>query len=592
ALPGLVLENQYGPTETHLATAYPMTGDPQAWPSLPPIGRAIGGVRVLVLDGDLQQVPEGTPGEIYLGGVCLADGYDGRPDLTGERFLETPYGRLYRTGDLGFVLPRGDVVCTGRADAQVKVRGFRVEPAEVELALTGLPGVRETAVVARRRGGDAFLAAFCVGERTEPAQVRRRLRAVLPEYMVPSRVQWLPALPLTPSGKRDDLALQAMPLDTVTSAVPRPPADSYERAMAELIADVLELSSLGVDDNVFDLGATSLSALRVVVLAERRFGTSVPLSVFAETPTAAGLAAWLRHNHAAPAFDPLVELRRGCGRPLFLVHPIGGNVLCYVPLVRHLPGKWPVYALAAAGTATGTEPLRTVGDMAEAYLEAIRRVQPDGPYTVAGWSFGGFVAFELAARLQREGAGVENVILLDTVALDPEHLGSADREHSVGATPDAVLTWFFWELLLLGHEGGAAPSAVPPAIPPELTVAEKFEFISDHAAGLGVLPTGASAGLVRRLFEVYQANLQATGDYRPGVLDCDLTLIQSALPLPEVLWAMHDAGGSRYRDPANGWSGRTAGRLNIIQVPGDHLTMMKEPQVDAVAAALADLIGR
>lgn len=408
-----------------------LSGPPADHPELPPIGTAIDGVRVHVLDARLRPVPAGVTGELYVSGVCLARGYLGRDDLTGERFLTGPhpYGRLYRTGDLGFTLPDGAIVCTGRADTQVKVRGYRVETAEVELAIGGLaaeyPGIREAAVVARvRPGGDAFLAAFLTGDPStvDSDAVVSRLREALPEYMVPGHVEWLATLPSTPSGKRDDAALRSLPLTAPgTAGDNTSPRTEPERILADILADLLRLPAVGIHDDIFALGGTSLTAMRLVVTIEQRFGTRIPLSEFVAAPTVAALAVRLgvRRAEVAP-FHPLVPVKAsGTRPPLFLVHPMGGNVLCYLPLARRLPSDQPLYALQAAGADPGTEPLRTVAALAADYLEAIRTVQPHGPYTVGGWSFGGFVAFEMARQLRAAGERVDRLILLDTVALNP-----------------------------------------------------------------------------------------------------------------------------------------------------------------------------
>ncbi|MDW6065570.1 AMP-binding protein [Streptomyces sp. FXJ1.4098] len=209
ALPGMVLENQYGPTETHVVTRHTLTGPPADFPDLPPVGTAVDGAQVAVVDPRLRAVPPGVTGELYLGGATVARGYLGRDDLTKERFVTLPgrSGRFYRSGDLGFALPGGDIVCTGRADTQVKVRGFRVETAEVELAIRDLvprhPGIAEVAVVAHNRPGtDTVLVAFLTGDSStvDTGALRSLLRETLPDYMVPSYVQWLPAMPSTPAG--------------------------------------------------------------------------------------------------------------------------------------------------------------------------------------------------------------------------------------------------------------------------------------------------------------------------------------------------------------------------------------------------------
>jgi amino acid adenylation domain-containing protein len=598
ANPGVVLNNQYGPTETHVVTSFPMSGDPAAFPMLPPIGSAISGAKVRVLDAKLRPVPPGVPGEIFVGGVCLADGYLGRPDLTDERFISHPReaagDRLYRTGDLGIVMADGQIAYLGRADKQVKVRGFRIEPGEVEHSITGLaaryPGIRDAAVVASTsHGGETFLAAFLVGapETVTSGEILRELRSLLPGYMVPSHVEWLDSMPRTPSGKRDDEALRHRPLTRPRAAADggMPPADGYERALLEVVADLLQLPGLGVDDNLFDLGATSLTAMRIVMTVEQRFGVQVPLSLLIEAPSVAAVAAHLRRAGAVATFNPLVPIRPpgragDSARPLFLVHPIGGNVLCYLPLAKHLPEDRPLYALQAGGAEPGSVPKDTVAELAASYLTAMRQVQPEGSYLIGGWSFGGLVAFEMARQLRQAGDELAGLIIIDTVMPDPEKF--------TGATDDFVLSWFFWELLLL-ERGSDSPVEV---IPAELgTHDEKFEFIAQYAARLGVLPTSSSGALVRRLFDVYKANALAAVNYRPGLLDRDITLLRCACPLPEKLRGMHDVVGGAYNDPANGWSGRTSASLKVIQVPGDHLTIMEEPHVKSLAAVIMNLIG-
>ncbi|MFD7665031.1 amino acid adenylation domain-containing protein [Streptomyces sp. NPDC059788] len=593
ALPGAVLENQYGPTETHVATAFTMTGDPAAFPTLPPIGRPVEGAEAHVLDERMRPVPAGVRGKIHLGGSCLADGYENRPELTGQRFVPHPFadrGRvLYDTGDLGLVLPDGTIAYAGRADTQVKVRGFRVEPAEVELALTGLagryPGLRDAAVVAARQdNGDCLLAAFLVGEGTEAdlTGIRGQLRTVLPDHMIPSHLRWVPRLPLTPSGKRDDAALRRIPLTDTTGAATAGAGarDTHERVLCEMLADLLRLPVVGIHDNLFDLGGSSLTAMRLMVRIEQRYGVDIPLSEFVAAPTAAGLAARLRAGDTAPAYDPLVPIRPEGGRPpLFVVHPMGGNVLCYVAFARHLPDDQPLHALQAAGADPGTTPLRTVEELAESYIAAMRRVQPHGPYTVAGWSFGGFVAFEIARRLRAAGEATARPVLLDTFALDQRQ-----RLHH---DDDALLGWFFWELLWL-ERGGDSPMEI---IPDELvTLEEKFAFIARLAIDEGVLPAGSSGTVIRRLFHVYRTNWQAALDYRPEPTDQGLVLLRAEEPLPDVLAAMHGAAGSRHEDAANGWGGVTDGPIQVIGVPGDHLSIVEEPYVEHVATTVAELI--
>ncbi|MDO6581528.1 amino acid adenylation domain-containing protein [Photobacterium sp. 2_MG-2023] len=585
-LKGGILENQYGPTETHVITSYSMTGEAKDFPALPPIGQAIAHCDVVILNDNLQEVAPGQTGEIYARGAPLAAGYYGQEALTAERFvaISGDDSVLYRTGDLGVELTDGNIICLGRKDAQIKVRGYRVELAEVELAIADTPDseelIRDVAVVVQQRGDhDHYLAAFLVGEPndTMKACVQQHLAEVLPKYMIPAQIEWLSELPKTPSGKRDDAALRNMrSLHQSTTVEETPPRDNYERTLCEMAAELLKVPSLSVHQNLFDIGGTSLTAMRLVVLVEKHFGVNIPLSVFVSDPTIAQLAIRVREKDAQPTFSPLVPMRTtGNKRPLFFVHPMGGNVLSYLRLVKYFPQDQPFYALQAYGVDAGSVPLTSVKEQAENYLKTIREIQPHGPYSIGGWSYGGFVSFEMARQLREQGEEVNDLFVLDTVALNTESQGRAND--------DALLRWFFWELLWL-NEGATLPEQfVPEHI---TTLQERFEYITEHAISTGAIPHGSSRAVVQRLFEVYRTNWKAATDYAVYTADVDMTLLHATRPLPEVLRSMHDAIRSEYRDPKNGWENKTTGELNVIDVPGDHLEIMEEPYVEEVAKVI------
>jgi amino acid adenylation domain-containing protein len=329
AIPGLRLINGYGPTENTTFTATWSTTDPAAVGASVPIGRPIPGTDAYVLDRHLQPVPAGAVGELYTGGSGLARGYHRRPDLTAERFVPHPFSaapgeRLYRTGDLVRHRPDGALDFLGRADRQVKVRGFRIEPAEVEAVLAGHPQVREAAVVAVRGGadepGDERLVAWVVPvdeARPLPAELRSWLGERLPPYMVPSTFALLQEMPATPNGKLDRAALTAVapPPEAVFEA-PRSP---LEEIVAGAWAEVLKVERVGLHDHFFDLGGHSL--LGAVLLSRLRtaLGVDILLRAFFQEPTVAGLArlaesARLEQRGIAPR--PLVRRPRDSGVPL------------------------------------------------------------------------------------------------------------------------------------------------------------------------------------------------------------------------------------------------------------------------------------
>ncbi|MFB6849650.1 amino acid adenylation domain-containing protein, partial [Streptomyces sp. NPDC056373] len=327
-LPDCRLENQYGPTETHVVTALTLPRDVAHWPKLPPIGRPVANTRIHLLDRHGRPTPQGAVGEIHVSGAGVARGYLGRPDLTAERFVEDPFvpgARMYRTGDLGRWLPDGSIEFLGRNDFQVKIRGFRVDPGEIEARLGDVPGVGDVVVTAREHeGGHRLVAYYTSGEDSVDAGLlRAHLRGVLPEYMVPAAFVRLAELPLSPNGKVDRRALPAPDTDAFASRGFEAPVGAVEQALAEIWAELLGIERVGRQDHFFELGGHSLLAVSLVERM-RRAGlrgevralfTSPVLSDFAAAMESAGAEVAVPPNrippHCAaitPDLLPLVEL--------------------------------------------------------------------------------------------------------------------------------------------------------------------------------------------------------------------------------------------------------------------------------------------
>jgi hypothetical protein len=306
AVPGCRLVNHYGPTETHVATAHALPARTAGWELLPPIGRPVPNVRVYVLDRALGPAPIGVAGELYIGGVQVARGYLDRPALTAERFVPSPFGpvpgaRLYATGDRARWRADGEVEFLGRADGQVKVRGYRVEPGEIETALRQRGEVRDCAVVVREDvPGDRRLVAYVVGEARAEA-LRDHLRGRLPEHMVPAAFVPVERLPLTPSGKLDRRALPA-PGRTAAADEYVAPGTPLEAELAEIWAEVLGVERVGRDHGFFQLGGHSLLMPRLQARIRERMGRQVPVVDLFRYPTVASLAGHLEAGEgAAPA---------------------------------------------------------------------------------------------------------------------------------------------------------------------------------------------------------------------------------------------------------------------------------------------------
>ncbi|MFD4573897.1 amino acid adenylation domain-containing protein [Streptomyces sp. NPDC058417] len=420
--------NLYGPTEY---TINALGADADASVSSC-VGRPIFNTRAYVLDSALRPVPHGVPGELYLAGAGLARGYHGRPGLTSERFVADPFGTpgtlMYRTGDLVRWRSDDQIDYLGRTDHQVKIRGFRIELGEIESALTADPGVAAAAVTVHTgANGVKRLVAYTVAAASglpsgEPdmTDLKARLAAVLPEFMVPSVFVPLDALPLTVNGKVDRAALPAPVLGDTGGG--RPPKDAREELVAGLFAEVLGLERVGVEDNFFDLGGHSLLAMRLVGRLRAELGLPVQVGTVMTAPTPAGVAAAIGTDARRDALRVLLPLReRGSRAPLFCFHPASGFSWQYTGLLRHLDPDRPVYGVQSPGL-TGPLPadaeVPDVAALCERYLAEIRAVQPEGPYHFAGYSFGGTVAHTLAALLQERGEEVAFLALLD--AYPPE----------------------------------------------------------------------------------------------------------------------------------------------------------------------------
>jgi amino acid adenylation domain-containing protein/thioester reductase-like protein len=319
--------NMYGPSETHLASAHELRGDPAGWPEAPSIGGPIGGLAMLALDEGGRLVPPGVPGELYLGGDLLSPGYHGLPEQTRERFADTPFGRLYRTGDLVRYDRRGEFDYLGRADTQIKIRGYRVEPAEVEAALNALPEVSASAVAPVPFGaGDRRLVGYLVTEREpDPVAVRAALSGTLPDYLVPSHFVRLPALPVAPSGKIDRKALPGL-FDPGATAASRPPETPTEQAVAEAWSDLLGIGAIGLDEDFFAAGGHSILATELVYRLRKRFTVEMPLRTLFDSPTVAGMAARIDALRSGDDTGNRLDLRADVRLPEHIRVPAGAPV--------------------------------------------------------------------------------------------------------------------------------------------------------------------------------------------------------------------------------------------------------------------------
>ncbi len=588
-LPNCKLQNQYGPSESHVVSAYTLEGAAENWPKLPPIGRPIANVRLYIFDKNLEPVPIGVPGELYIGGVSVANGYLNRPDLTAEKFItvqgnreqgtgkreEEIGNRLYKTGDLSRYLSDGNIEFLGRIDNQVKIRGFRIEIGEIETTLSQHPIVKEAVVLAREdQPGNKRLVAYIVPE-TETTQdvvpkLKQYLKEKLAEYMVPSAFVVLSELPLTSSGKINRRGLPAPDISSFSQSdnfvAPR---DKTEEQLAQMWSEILNINPVGVKSNFFELGGHSLLAVNLMAKIQQRFGKQLPLSTLFTNPTIEDLGSLIRGESQVTSSSLVPLQTQGNKQPFFCVHPAGGHVFYYQELSQYLGNNQPFYGLQAQGFSEGEKVLTKVEDMAEFYIKTIQEFQPKGPYQIGGWSFGGVVAFEMAQQLLQQGEEVSLLALLDPwvpILLDPNK--KIDNLYMRG-----VLSRYF------GGMFGRTDLVTQDELL-GLSSEEQIEFIIDKAERLELFPKEATREQNRRFVDVIIGTLKATYSYKRRPYPGKVTVFRAQEKHPHGI------------DPQLVWVEMyvilDVADMEVVMVPGNHFTFIKEPNNKVLAERLSE----
>jgi thioesterase domain-containing protein len=539
-----------------------------------------------------------VPEELYIGGAGLARGYLNAPELTAERFLPDPFSnapgaRIYRTGDRCRWLADGAIEFLGRLDHQVKVRGYRIELAEVESALLACPGVREAAVAVHSGAAGAarlvaYLVADAAGEPLAALVVRRHLKDCLPDYMVPTTFVILEALPRTLSGKVDRRALPAPPTERPGTGRPYVgPSTPLEGFLADLWREVLRTDRPSVHDSFFELGGNSIEGAVLINRLQEKMGHHVSVIALFDAPTIAGLAHYLGHacpqvvrsvfgpeslaeqqrrddasrsygsggNHGPHPRELLVALQpEGTGAPWWMVHPPGGIVVCYRALAQRLSRERAVFGIRSRGLHGELDLPARLEDMAHEYVAAIREVQPRGPYLLGGWSAGGLVALEMARHLMALGEPIQMLALLDTspeTADDPNWADKPAMEYGL----DLSLA----ELSRLGPD-------------------EQLPYLWQHALNLGLIDSGVPLQVAHQVIDdvkrVFHHHMVLTDRYVLLPYPGRITLVRPS-----------DAPFAVPAPPDRGW-GRWAADVDVHFVPGQHYSMVKEPHVQELARLL------
>jgi amino acid adenylation domain-containing protein len=550
--------NTYGPAEASVvATAYEPKLEPgDAPPARLPIGRPVANAKVYLLDADLNPVPTGVPGELHIAGAGVAAGYLNLPELTEQKFIRDIFSdgdssgeavsgnppRMYKTGDLARYLPSGEIEFVGRRDNQVKIRGFRVEPGEIESVLTKHPGVNESAVILREDAtGNKRLVGYVVRSaqgKVSESELRKHVKQSLPEYMVPAEFVFLDAMPLTPNGKINRRALAILKSAEAETTAEKISAkvkidDPLQAQLIEIWEELLGRKPIGLEDNFFELGGHSLLAARLMHRIKQLTGKTLPLATLLQAQTVERLAAVLRGEEVSRHWSSLVAMQpEGSKPPFFMVHGVGGNVVGFYELARHMKPDYPFYGLQSQGLDGKRLPNASIENMAADYLAEIQAVQATGPYYLGGFSLGGLVAYEMARQLRARGEEVGLLVLFDTYATNPKPVGLGD--------------------LLRGQ-------LQLTQLPDELRRKVRRTLLAWR--------------LPEVLKKVMRANAQAGARYRLQPYDGKAVLLRAG------------DGWRVGEDPYAAW-GRLVSELETIQIGGAHMDILREPQVGDLAESL------
>jgi amino acid adenylation domain-containing protein len=598
------LVNLYGPTEAAIVSTYWRCDRENANANVP-IGGPISGKEVYVLDERLHPVSIGVPGELYVGGPGLARGYMGVPALTAEKFIPHPFARepgqrLYRTGDRCRWTSEGVLEYLGRFDRQVKLRGYRIELGEIESVLLSHPSVNEAAVIVSEKApGDGRIVAYVAlnADDVSPDTVKEYVSARLPAFMLPSSYIPVERMPRTASGKLDRRSLPRPDAAGLQAAYVAPSSET-ELALAGIWSQILQVERVGVRDNFFDLGGHSLTAVRLAARIEEEFRQPVPLALIFQEPTIEGLARALINDFSATPTSAVLPLRRtGTKRPLFCVHPASGLALSYIDLAQNLDQEQPVYAFQSVGLGADVVLHSSIEEMAAHYCKLLRKLDPVGPYNIAGHSFGGLVAYEMAQQLAAAGHPVSVLALLDAAPtraesdIDENHEAFQDNarwllELVKGIERFTGVNLQVDELQLRDLGFDQQLSLI------ESRLQNTSERNGDRATVAGttaadtVLQMFQGGGdIVRTVLAITKANVMAARKYRARPYAGNTVLFTAAE-------RAGDGGSSAGGELPYGWNKFIAASSQVFVTPGDHFSMITAPHVTALASTLQDCLNK
>lgn len=576
------LWNMYGPTETTIYSIIKKVGPED---EIITIGRPIRNTQVYLLDEQLNEVAPGAVGEICIGGTGVARGYINKPDLTAEKFIDDRFSpaegqKMYKTGDLGKLLDNGEIHCLGRIDHQIKIRGYRIETEEIEHQLKRQDNVKSALVTLFKDVlENVHLVAYIVPEKeiadselnTRLKKWKDGLKVMVPEYMIPDSYMVIPSIPLMANGKVDRKSLpDPVPRESTLHTFESPQTET-EILLEGIWLKNIALNKIGITDNFFELGMDSLVAVKIMIRIEKQFGKRMPLSVLIQYPTIKQLALYLDSGTHGSPYKSLVPIKEeGSKVPLYIVHGIGLNIMNLYNMVSSLDRDQPVYGLQAVGLDGTIPPLDNMEAIAKFYVDEIIQHNPSGPYAITGYSFGGYIAYEMARQLKEMGKELKLLGMFDTNIQYPAHQYPPAKKIRVKLLRQVHK--------LLFRIGTTIKQPVLTAAYLKAYYSQRLKLPAAHSGMLKDYDTGKLPVFMQEIVNGLQT---AFTHYvvKPYPVRIDLFRAETRLYFVD--------------DPATlGWGRYALNGVTVHPVPGDHKEMFSAPNDKILAQILQDTLDK
>jgi amino acid adenylation domain-containing protein len=558
-----------GATEgTVWSNFYPVEEPTGGWRSIP-YGRPIANNSFYILNEQLQPVPYGVAGELYIGGVGVARGYANDPVKTDNSFVADPFtsqwgGRMYRTGDLGRMLPGGIMEFVGRKDSQVKIRGHRVELGEIESVIRQNKSI--SSVVVLLSEDKQQLVSYVVPEKYyDRDTVIAQLKKKLPGYMIPAKWVELTSMPLTANGKMDTKSLLRPDSQEPAKREFAAARNELEIVLVAVWQEVMQLDGISIDDNFFDLGGQSLLAVELVTEMEKKISKGLPVNILYKCPTISQLSTFIHKEAEGKKWKSLVTIKAtGNKIPMYIVHGDGLSLSNFQNLAEHVDPEQPIFSLQPIGLNGAEEPLNSISEIARHYISEILEHNPEGPYALGGYSFGGYVAIEMKKQLDQMGKRVKMLAIFDTNAENVVY-----KKNWVTALPKRIKRQLPKFMFI-------AKSMVTRPLP---TIQYQYTLFSKKFAtlfySLGIKEKPKLKGADMHINKINETHSKAFRDYHLAPFNDKVHLFRAKS-------RMYFVDDFEYL----GWADYATQGVQVYEVPGEHSTIFDPPNVGELARSL------